>query len=88
MLPLLYTPHIKTARAFLDFTGGGGALTFVFGLKRFALLSPTDCNYLKVVFFGGVKVLDEQLCFLLRYLNLRLLSTCSEENEQSAGSSL
>lgn len=62
-------------------------LTFMSGLKWFALPSSTDCNYLKVVFFRGVKVFDEQLCFLLRYLNLFLLSTCSRVREEQTLSS-
>lgn len=57
-------------------------LTFVFGLKRFALLTPTDCTYLKVVFLRGVKVLDEQPRLLLRDLELRLLPTCSQAGEE------
>lgn len=58
--------------------------TFVFGLERFALLNPADCDDLKVVFFGRVVVLDEQLRFLLRDRNLRLLATCSGREEETA----
>lgn len=45
------------------------------GLQGFALLSPAERDHLKVVLFGGVKVVDEELSVLLRYLNLLLLPT-------------
>lgn len=54
----------------------------MFGLKWFALLLSTDRKYLKVVFFQGVKVSDDQLCVLLRNLNLLLLSICSRVREE------
>lgn len=51
------------------------ALTFVFGAQRFAPLASSHRHDPEVVVLGGVKVLDEQLCFLLGHLNLRLLPT-------------
>lgn len=58
-------------------------LTFMLGLQGLALLPPADRYDLEGVLLGGVVVVDQQLRLLLRQLDLRLLATCSGEQNLS-----